>query len=236
MANQIDTLKQHKAAKVAGISYLLVLLVPMIPMVLIDPKITVSGDTLATLKNIYSNQLLFNINNAVSLLMFTGVVVLALALYQLLKPVNKQLAQLGLVWRLIEAIVGVIAVLCSLFALKLLNGNNFTTIFGEEQLYTLAGFFLDSYWTVTVVVFVFLALGSMICFYLFLNSKLIPRIISIWGLISYSLVLIGAFISILFSNDAYMWLGSQTILFEVFIGLWLTIKGVNLEGFEKERP
>ncbi len=232
MSDKNTNSTQQWAAKVAGISYLLVLLVPMIPMVLIDPKLTVDGDMIATLQNIYANQLLFNINNAISLLMFTGVVVLALALYWLLKPVNRELAQLALAWRLMEAVVGVIAVLCSMLALSLLNGGNSSEVFSGGQVQMLAGFFLDSYWTVTILVFVFLALGSLVCFYLFLKTTYIPKSLSIWGLISYSLVLIGAFISILFSNNAYMWLGSQTILFELFIGLWLTIKGIKLDTIE----
>jgi hypothetical protein len=81
---------------------------------------------------------------------------------------------------------------------------------------------------VTPVIFILFALGSIIVFYLFLKSQFIPKSLSISGIGSYSLVLIGALISLIYSGNAYMILGSQTILFEMVIGCWLLFKGIKI--------
>ena len=57
--------------------------------------------------------------------MFVSVVILSLALYVTLTPVNKNLALLALFWRLGEAILGGVAVLSSLIVLLLLNGKDY---------------------------------------------------------------------------------------------------------------
>ena len=87
---------------------------------------------------------------------------------------------------------------------------------------------MEIYWEATIIIFVLLALGSIINFYLFLKSKYIPRGLAIWGLVSFTLVLIGALISLVFSGNAYMLLGAQAILFEIVIGYWLLFKGLRI--------
>jgi len=42
-------------------------------------------------------------------------------------------------------------------------------------------------------------------------------------------IFVGSFISIFYSNNAYMILGSQAILFEIFIGVWLLFKGIKID-------
>lgn len=151
----------------------------MLAGIFIDPHISVEGDLKSTIQNIFANQLLFNLSNAINLLMFIGVAILSLAIYEILRPVNKPLATLGLVWRLMESILGVVGVLANLLAFQLLKSENSSTIFGGEQLEAMVGFLLDSYWTVTIIVFVFLALGSSVSFYLFYRTEYIPKTLSI---------------------------------------------------------
>lgn len=223
----------QKTAKTAGLAYVLIIIVPFLSMILLTPKIEVEGDIIATINNIIANELMFRIDSTITLLMFVGVIVLALALYKLLKPVNKQLAQLALLWRFAEAIVGIIAILSNFILLTLVTNESNIARFGTEQFYALAEILYKFYWEVTPVIFVLLAVGSIIVFYLFLKSQLIPKVLSILGIISYSLVLIGALISLVFSGNAHMILGSQTIIFELVIGFWLIFKGVNTSNHQQ---
>jgi hypothetical protein len=199
-------------------------------MLIIDPKITVSNDTIATINNIIANELLFRIDSTITLLMFVGVIILALALYKILRPVNKQLAQLALLWRFAEAIVGLVAMLGSFILLTFITNESNVEKFGSKQFYAIAEILHGFYWEVTPIIFILLALGSIIVFYLFLKSQFIPKALSILGIVSYSLVLIGALISLIFSGNAYMYLGSQTIIFELVIGCWLFFKGIKVSN------
>ena len=165
--------------------------------------------------------------------MYIGVIVLSVYLYETLRVVNKPLALMGYSFRLVEAILGGVQVICYLIVLLLLNENNFIPAFGVEGNLSLAELFLGIFDQLMVIIFTFLGIGSIIFFYLFYKSRFIPRGISIWGMCSYFLVVVGSFISIFYSNNAYMILGSQVIIFEIFIGGWLFIKGIDTNKKEQ---
>ena len=224
--SSIKSLNLQKTAKVAGIAYLLIIIIPMLSLLFVNPIITVEGDNIATLKNIVANEIIFRIDNTITLLMFVAVIILALALYKILKPVNKQLALIALFWRFAEALIGIVAVLVNFILLSFISNEHNIERMGEDSFYALAELLLGVYWDTTIIIFVLLGIGSIIVFYLFLKSKFIPKALAIGGIISYSLVTIGAFISLIFGGEAYMILGSQTILFELVIGCWLLFKGL----------
>lgn len=235
MTARIADTSQRKAAKIAGIAYLFIIIPSFLIMIFVYFKLVVSGNAAATVNNIMANGLRFRIGTAYELIMYASVVILALALYVLLKPVNKNLALLALFWRLVEATIGAVAVLSSLIVLLLINGGDYVkvgTVFETEQLHALVGLFLDIHSTASLVLVVFFCLGSTVFCYLFFKSKYIPRILAVFGIFSFLLLLIYTLVAILFPNLPAM---IQIVchvpgtLFEVIIGLWLLLKGVNVQ-------
>jgi hypothetical protein len=65
--------------------------------------------------------------------MIVSVVVLAAALYVLLKPVEKNLALLALCWRLAEAILGGVTVILGFVALQFSDSNYYSFAFSGWQ-------------------------------------------------------------------------------------------------------
>jgi hypothetical protein len=226
---------QQKAARVAGFLYLIIIITSILSMILVESKLIVPGDAAATVNNIMANELLFRIGAAYDLIMFASVVILSVALYVILKTVNKNLALLALSWRLAEAILGCVAALSSLIVLLLLNGEIYSAAFATQQLQALVGLFLDVRSAALTLVFVFLSLGTIVFCYLFFKSKYIPRILAAFGIFSFLLMLIGSFVSILLPDYAAIlqFAFAPAALFEIVIGLWLLIKGVNVEQWEK---
>jgi len=225
----------QKAARVAGLAYLLIIVTSMLAMVFGSFKLIVEGNDAATFSNFMANELLFRITAAYDLIMYASVVILSIALYAILKTVNKNLALFALCCRLIEAIMGCLAVLSSLVVLQLLNGENYSAVFEAEQLQALVGLFLDVHSAALSILIVFISLGTIVFCYLFIKSKYIPRILAVFGIFAFLLVLIKAFVVILFPLPAMIQIVFHLpgILFEVIIGLWLLIKGVNVEHWEK---
>lgn len=227
---------QQKAARVAGLAYLLIIITSVLSMIFLDSKLTVKGNTAATVNNIMANEVLFRIMTAYDLIMFTSVVILSLALYVTLKPVSRNLALLALLWRLGEVIIGGVAVLSSLIVLVLLNGADYSAVFETGQLHALVGLFLHVRFAAFSIVFVFLSLGSIVFFYLFFKSKYVPRILAALGIFSFSLMLMWPFVNIFSPNYAAMIQGASfapAIIFELIIGFWLLSKGVNVLQWEK---
>jgi hypothetical protein len=227
----------QKAARVAGLAYLLII-VTSTPLWAFDTfKFIVEGNDAATFSNIMAKELLFRFTTAYELFMYVGVVILSIALYAILKTVNKDLALFALCCRLIEAIMGCLVVLSSLVVLQLLNGENYSAVFEAEQLHALVGLFLvDVQSAARSILIVFISLGTIVFCYLFFKSKYIPRILAGFGIFSFLLTLIYYIVAILFPNlPAMIQIVCHLpgILFEVIIGLWLLIKGVNVEHWEK---
>lgn len=177
--------------------------------------------------------------------MFASVVVLTVSLYVILKTINKNLALLALSLRLIEAALGGVAVLLSFIILQLINGQSYMTAFETEQMQALIGLFLNVRTAGYTIIIVFCCLGSIPFFYLFFKSKYVPKILSGYGIISFSLMLIYAFINILLPKSATMLVMDNILaiicyvpgaLFEIIIGFWLLIKGVNVQQRDNRAP
>jgi hypothetical protein len=223
----------HVYARVAGVTYIVVILLGIFSVSYIDTNIVVPGNNEATVNNITTNDLRFRISALSEILMYVLVVLLSLALYVTLRSVNENLALLALLWRMGEAIIGGSVAMLSGFVPLLLLKNRAGLDAGHLQ--TLIGSFLDMRSAGLDVVLIFIGVGGTLYCYLFFKSKYIPRILSGWGIFTYLSMLILAATRILFPNL------SETIkmafyasggLFEILIGFWLMIKGINGEYWD----
>lgn len=90
---------------------------------------------------------------------------------------------------------------------------------------------LEFMWKYEMIIFVFTALGGLLFSYLLYLSKLVPRYLSGLGIIGYLMLFLGAVLdmfSIFNINDgAGMLLYLPGGLFELFLPIWLFIKGFN---------
>ena len=74
----------------------------------------------------------------------------------------------------------------------------------------------------------FFTISAALHYYLFLKSRLIPRWISIWGIISLvGIILANVFNLFSFGIGIGMVLALPIILNEIFLGVWLIVKGFN---------
>ena len=217
-------------ARVSGLAYVVVILLGIFSVSFIESKLVVQGNDATTINNILTNELQYRIGIVSEILMYSLVVLLSLALYVILKTVNKVLALLALLWRLGEAIIGgSVAAFSGLIPLLLLNREE---TFTPDQLQSLVGTFLSFRNASLDVVLVFIGLGGTLFCYLFFKSKYIPRLLSLWGMFTYLSMLVLAFASMLtpnLSESIKMVFYTPGGLFEITIGLWLLIKGMNIE-------
>ncbi|MHC4986104.1 MAG: DUF4386 domain-containing protein [Planctomycetota bacterium] len=221
-------------ARVAGLAYILVIVIGALGVGLLIESNIVPGDDAATVKNIRANELLFRIGVAGEVVMFVLVVLLSLALYVILETVDRNLALLALLWRVGEAIIGGgVAVISGLIPLLLLNRG---ASLEAEQLQTLVGLFLDVGNAGLDVVLIFIGVGGTVFCYLFFKSRYVPRILAAWGMLTYLSMLVVAVVSILTPNlpeTIKMVVYAPGGLFELVFGLWLLVKGVNVEQWKK---
>ena len=234
MTNDIDETSQHKAAKVAGFMFLFSLIVPSLNWAFVLSKLVVTENVLATANKIMANEFQFRIGITIELIMSIGLIVLGMALYIVLKPVNKNLALFALLLKLVEATIAAGVVLVSFIALLVLNQKAYVTIFTPEQLQVPVGLILNVHTAIFSIPMAFLGLDMMVFSYLFFKSKYIPRVLAGFGVLSFALIFVHALMFILAPqyatmpiNQVIFWAPSG--LFEIIIGIWLLSKGIKIQ-------
>src|SRR5947207_4761608 len=227
--DKIDN-SQRTAAKVAGIAGLFTFAIVVFGnFVLLGPLI-VPRNAADTARNILAHETQFRAALVCFITYGIGVIVLATALYVILAPVNRGLALAGALFRLVFAMLWLIAPLNSLAALRLLGDTPYLKIFDPYHLQALAlvqiaGSFDDYY-----VGLPFFGLAATVCAWLWLKSKYIPRGLSIFGLIGSAWCVVCAFLYLIFPhfnkivND--WWFDFPMALFELVVSFWLLFKGL----------
>src|SRR5437867_11483257 len=129
---------QRTAAKIAGIAGLLAFaLVVFGNYVLLEPLV-IPRNAADTARNILAHQTQFRLALICFITYGIGAIVLLTALYVVLAPVNRGLALAGALFRLVFAMLWLIAPLNSLAALRLLGDTPSLKIFEAERLQALA--------------------------------------------------------------------------------------------------
>jgi hypothetical protein len=221
---------QRTAAKVAGWSGLLTFAIVVFGNYVLLNPLVVPGDAAQTAQNILAHQTQFRAALTCFIAYGIGSVVLLSALYVILAPVNRGLALTGALFRLVFAILWLIAPLNSLAALRLLGDAAYLKVFEPDRLQALARVQLAGSFDDYYVGLPFFGLAATVCAYLWLKSNYIPRGLSIFGVIASAWCVLCAFVFLIFPNfnkivNDYIF-DSPMALFELIVSFWLLLKGL----------
>jgi Domain of unknown function (DUF4386) len=221
---------QRTAAKVAGVAGVLaVMLVVFGNYVLLEPLI-IPRNAADTARNVLAHQTQFRIALTCFVAYGIGTVVLLTALYAVLAPVNQGLALTGALFRLVFAMLWLVAPLNSLAALRLLGDISYLKVFESDRLQALARVQLAGSFDDYYVGLPFFGLAAIVCAYLWLKSKYIPRGLSIFGVIGSAWCVFCAIVYLIFPSFARpvnpYWFDSPMALFELIVSVWLLFKGL----------
>lgn len=220
---------QRTAARVAGLLYLVTTVTANFSEFYVGRL--VSSDATQTAKNIADNQILFRLGAVSDLVTFAAVIVLLVALYTVLSPVNRTLALLAAFYRLAESAIFALITLNDFVALRLLGGGAYLKGFQAQQLDGLAQLFLDVHTDGYLIALIFFGLGSTVFAYLWFKSQYIPRWLAGLGVLGSLLIALVTLAIMVFPDltkivvPAYF---APIFVFEVVLGFWLTIRGVRV--------
>src|SRR5881275_428669 len=222
---------QRTAAKVVGVAGLLsVILVVFGNYVLLNPLV-VPRNAVDTARNILAHQTQFRLALICFITYGIGAIVLSTALYVILAPVNRGLALAGALFRLVFAILWLIAPLNSLSALRLLGDTPYLKVFEPDRLQALARVQIAASFDDYYVGLPFFGLAATVCAWLWLKSKYIPRGLSIFGVIGSAWCVFCAIVYLIFPDfnkivNDYIF-DSPMALFELALSFWLLFKGLS---------
>ena len=219
-------------ARVAGCLYLIQAILGIFSLLYVSSSLTVPGDVAATTHNIMASESLFRLGIVSNILVPTVGILYVLVLYKLLKPVSKDIAVLMVVLALLGVPIGVFNEFTQLGVLQLLSGADYLTVFTTAQLQALAYLFVRLHSYGISLAFIFSGLWLFPLGYLVFKSGFLPGILGVLLIIGGFGYLIDVFAEFLFSGSNLS-IGLFTGLAEIFFLLWLLIKGVNVEQWEK---
>jgi len=232
MMNKERMNSPQKTAKAAAVVFLIIFFLGMSTELFIRPGMIVPGDAAATVKNIAASEALFRLSLVSDLIRQALLMLLPLILYKLLKPVNKTVAALMVIFALVSVPISLLNELNHFAVLLLSSGAGNLTAFKADQLNALVMFFLElrKYGTFIPQV---LSLWVLILGHLVFKSGFLPRILGILLMLGGLCYTAGAVLFFLFPNFDAVILGLFAFVVEALFYLWLLIKGVNVEAWEK---
>ncbi len=175
---------------------------------------------------------LFRLSIVSALMVQIVIVLVVLALYKLLKPVNRIHALLMVIFILVAVPIAMLNELTQVAVLLVLSGADFLTVFTADQAQALVPLLLDLHEHGISIAGFFWGLWLFPMGYLVFKSGFLPRILGVLLMIGCFGYLIDSFAFLLLPNfDATISL--YTGWGEILLPLWLVIKGVDVEQWEK---
>ena len=229
MTNRIADISQRKAARVAGFLYLIVIVAGVFAQFFVRQSLIVPGDAAATANNIMASEWLFRLGFVSDLIVQTCFLLLGLALYVLLKPVNKNLASLMVLFVLASVPIAMLNLLNHFVALPLLSGADYLTVFEAGQLHAQVMLSLNLFEAGSHQIF--WGLWLLPLGFLVYKSGYFPRILGVLLMIGCFGHLIDIFTFFLFPSYeviTYPGLAVATIAEFSFCG-WLLLKGAKVQ-------
>jgi hypothetical protein len=222
----------QKTARVAAFVFLTIFFLGMSTELFIRPGMIVPGDAAATVRNIASSQALFRLSLVSDLIRQMLLMLLPLILYKLLKPVNKTIAALMVIFALVGVSISMLNEINHFAVLLLASNAGYLTAFKADQLNALVMFFLElrKYGTFFPQL---LSVWVLLLGYLVFKSGFLPRILGILLMVGGLCYTAQAVLFFLFPNFDATLFGLVAFIGETLFYLWLLIMGVNVEEWKK---
>jgi hypothetical protein len=223
-------------ARIGGVLYLIIIVTGIFGEVFVRDALVVSGNATATANNIMASPLLWRLGIAGDLVEHVCDVALMLIFYVLLRPVNRNLALLALLFNLVQTAALVAYKLNLLVPLFLLGKADYLKAFGPQQLHALAYISIKSDGYGFGIGLIYFGFTCLVLGYLIFRSGYLPKVLGVLMQIAGLCYLTNSFALILaptFADRIF-----PAVLIPAFIGetslcLWLIVKGVNVEKWKQ---
>jgi hypothetical protein len=219
---------QKKIARGAGILYIIMDVFMIFSGMVVDPRIFVPGDAVATVSNILAFERLFRLGFVSWIVGFIVYLFLVLALYDLFKSVDKGQARLMVILVVASVPLSILNMLNQYAPILLLSGAGHLSAFNPAQLQMLSMVFLDLYNNGIMVAEIFWGLWLIPLGILVYKSRFVPKVLGVLLIVGCSGHLLSFLSTFLFPDYSAILIpiSEMVMVGELPIFLWLLIKGV----------
>jgi len=216
----------RSTAVLVGVLFLAAMVASLVGGGLVEAVIAAPDNLL----NISENETQLLIGVLLELLNGIAVLGIGVLMYPILKQFNQKMAVGYLGFRIVEAVFCCMIVISPLSLITLSQeyinaGAPDVPYFQTASVMSIAGRASIA----NLLIPVFLSLGALLLYSVLYQSKLLPRFIAVWGLIGAILILLLNLLitfNVELGNTAMIF-ALPMILNEIFLGIWLILKGFN---------
>ena len=224
--------QNRKTALVVGILYIIGTGLGILSVIFINPILKNEN----YLSLVADHKLSIEAGALCVLIMGFTLAFIPILLFPILKKHNEVLAIGYIVFRsALECLSDVIVAISKLLLIPLSEGFVNYGI-SNELIYTTLGSLLQKLGDLPMTVFPF-GIGALILYIVFYQSKLIPRWLSVWGIIAIVLHLLTGFMLILGFTNNFSTLDTlmnfPIFLQEMVMAVWLIVRGFNADALAK---
>jgi magnesium-transporting ATPase (P-type) len=226
----------RRIAVVAGVLFIIATLAQLVGDLVFLTPILNSPDYLTKI-SAHEDQVLLG-----ALFMFIAAVTcpgIALALYPVLRKHNEGLALGSVGFRLIEGALYVLAVVGVLVLVTLSQGSANAGAPGSAVFQAQAALVMTARdWLGTPAAVLTFGLGALMYYWVFYRSRLVPRWLSVWGLVAVAMVMLAGVLVMLRlavpMSTTQVVLALPIFLQEMVMAVWLIAKGFNPSAIAAE--
>ncbi len=214
-------------ARGAGILYIIMDVFMIFSGMIVDPKIYVPGDAVATASNILALEWLFRLDVVSNIVGFVVFLFLVLALYKLFQTVDKGQARLMVVLVVASVPVAIVYTLFQYASVLILSSAGYLSAFNPAQLQALSMVFFDIYRSGIMVAEIFWGLWLIPLALLAYKSRFVPRVLAVLLVVGCLGHLLSFLSTLLFPDYSAILIpiSEMAMIGELPIFLWLLIKG-----------
>ena len=193
MTQQAAKFSPQLYARICGVLYLYIFVAGSFAELFVRSKLVVTRDAAATAANIMANESMFRLGFSGELLHLAFDVAVAVILYALLRPVDRNVALLAAFMRLACDVILAVASLSHFAALQLLGGADYLKTFQPDQIHSLALLAMKLHGDGYAISLVFFGFACLSLGYLIVRSGYLPRTIGALLAIAGACYLINSF-------------------------------------------
>jgi hypothetical protein len=227
---QAQPISPQAYARTGGILYLVIIAAGIFGEIFVRGKLVVNGNAAATAVNIAAHETLWRTGIATDLLMHICDIPLMLIIYVLLRPVNKNIALLALLFNIVQTAVLAANKLNLLSALFATSNAPYLKAIDPAQLQAMAYMSIKLHGYGFSVGLIFFGCACLAYGYLICRSGYFPKILGVLLQIAGAAYLLNSFSLIIAPpvNDALVpYILLPPFIAELSLCLWLLFKGVS---------
>jgi hypothetical protein len=211
-------------SRVLGVAFLLQFVTSFSSGVFLSNAWSVPGNISETMLKIANNTSLMRANILVDMLTALGVIFLGAMLFLTLRKQNEKIALVALGFYILEAVLHAVSRMEAFSLLRI--SQEYVVAGNPAYLQTMGNLAFESMNFVgsTLMMLAF-CLGAILFYYLLFKSGVVPRALSLWGLVTLFPLLIGTMTQI-FGYTIPFFFYAPYVPFELVIAIWILVKGI----------